>query len=455
MIVLALLVGSVLWLLKYRFEDRYLRVYGLFFLILLVYASNKAGYGIPDSMSEGAFSPLSLVRWGLLGVWLFYSVRMKRPPNFRADVPLALATLLLVGDMLLSSTYAGNFSYSFFRALSFAMLAISILAGMGYYLHRAENCVRFFKFHYYVVWIALVPMLVLHLAGLDGFGVTIIMGQFAGIFGNQNMYGTFSALVVPYVLFHWRTVAQTKRERWIDAALLALVFVGLWFCRSRNGFTSCLVAIAVYFFVINLKSRMKVVVASVCVVVTLLVVPNFQDDLKDFLRKGSTRAEFGSQFIEERRYEMWSGVWPLFWKEKLTGHGFASSHLLVFPFTRDEAAGRSIHNSYLEIFGDLGLPGILLLFLVLYRVAGKAFVLVQQRGEYLERNINAVFISIFVAGSGNAFFESWMFSVGNLTSLLYWVPVAGVVARWAWRPALVHETAAPPPSVSRELTFAR
>jgi hypothetical protein len=48
-----------------------------------------------------------------------------------------------------------------------------------------------------------------------------------------------------------------------------------------------------------------------------------------------------------------------------------------------------------------------------------------------------------------------MFSVGNLTSLLYWVPVAGIVARWAWRPAMVHETTAPPPSVSRELTFAR
>lgn len=454
MIVLALLVGSVLWLLKYRFEDRYLRAYGLFFLILLVYASNKAGYGIPDSLSEGAFSPLSLVRWVLLGVWLFYSIRMKRPPNFRNDAPLAGAALLLVVDMLLSSTYAENFSYSFFRALSFAMLAVSVLAGMAFYLHRAENCVRFFRFHYYVAWIALAPMLLLHIAGMDRFGVTIIMGQFAGLFGNQNMYGTFSALVVPYVLFHWRAVARTPRERWIDAVLLVLIFAGLWFSRSRNGFTSCLVAIAVYFFVINLKSRMKVVAASVCVAAALLVVPNFQEDLREFLRKGSTRTEFGSQFIEEKRYEMWSGVFPLFWKEKLTGYGFASSHLLVFPFTKDEAAGRSIHNSYLEIFGDLGLPGMILLLLVLFRVSGKAFALVQQRGDYLERNINAVFISIFVAGSGNAFFESWMFSVGNLTSLLYWVPAAGIVARWAWRPAMVRE-----PSVSgqpgRELTFAR
>ena len=77
-----------------------------------------------------------------------------------------------------------------------------------------------------------------------------------------------------------------------------------------------------------------------------------------------------------------------------------------------------------------------MLFFILYRIGMKAFILVRHGGEYLERNINAVFIAIFVAGSGNAFFESWMFSVGNLTSLMYWAPMAGIVARWAWRPAV-------------------
>ncbi|MEP7271364.1 MAG: O-antigen ligase family protein, partial [Acidobacteriota bacterium] len=440
MIVLILLVGSVLLLLKYRFKDRFIRGYGLFFLILLVYASNKGAYGIPDSMSEAAFSPLSLVRWAMLGLLFVLSVRMKRPEQFRMDVPLAAMSIMLVADMLFSSTYADNFNYSFFRALSFALLAIAMVTGATFYLHRAENCIHFFKFHYYIVWLAIVPMLLLHLTGLGSFGVTIIMGQYAGLFGNQNMYGTFSALVVPYVLFHWRSVAQSRRDRWLDVGLLSLIFVGLWVSRSRNGFTSCLIAIGVYFFVINLQSRLKVVAAAICVAVALLVVPTFQTDLREFLRKGSTQeATFGSQFIEEKRYEMWIGVLPLFWKEKLSGYGFASSHLLVFPFTKDEAAGRALHNSYLEIFGDLGLPGIILLLLILYRVGSKSVKLINQRGHPLERNINAVFISVFFAGLFNAFFESWMFSVGNLTSLLFWGPVAGVVARWAWKPVVAIE----------------
>ena len=436
MIVLALLIGSILWLLKYKFQDRFLRAYGLFFLILLVYASNKRGYGISDAMSEGAFSPLSLVRWACLILLFVVSMRMKkRPENFRRDVPLAAFGILLLADILFSATYAEDFNYSFYRGLSFAFLALSMLTGAVVYLHRAENCVRFFRFHYLVAWITLVPMLLLHLVGLNSLGVTIIMGQYAGLFGNQNMYGTFSALITPYIVFHWRVVAQTNREKWIDGALLMLMLLGLWYSRSRNGFVSSLVAVGTYFFVINLKSRLKIVAIAVCLAAVLAALPSVQSDFRDFVRKGSTQTEFGSQFVEEKRYAMWSGVFPLFWKEKLTGYGFASSHLLVHPFTRDETVGRAIHNSYLEIFGDLGLPGFICLMLILYRIGSKATMLVRLRGEFLERNINAVFISIFFAGLGNAFFESWMFSVGNLTSLIFWAPAAGVVARWAWRTA--------------------
>ena len=124
----------------------------------------------------------------------------------------------------------------------------------------------------------------------------------------------------------------------------------------------------------------------------------------------------------------------MFWEKRLTGYGFAQSHLLVHEFTNDREAGRSLHNSYLEIFGDLGIPGFVLLALLLYQVAMKALGVVTGATDELERQISAVFIAGFVAGSFNAFFESWMFSVGNLISLLYWSATTGLIARTSWKP---------------------
>lgn len=435
--VLILILGCYLWLFRYRFRDGFLRAYGFFFLILIVYATNKAYYGISAEMSEGAFSPLSLVRWGSLVLLAWCSWRFKPSSKYRIDVVLGLIVTLLLCDMLVSSLYADSFSYSFFRAISFVLLAFSVMRGMTVYLFNSENCIRFFQLKYYTAWIMLAPAIVMLLSGL-GYGITIIMNQYAGFFGNQNMFGTFSALVTPYVLFHWRVVAQKRWVKIADVSLLLIILLGLWFSNSRNGMSSCVVAVAAYFFVVNLQNRIKIIAAAVCLLLVLSVSATLKSDLVSFVRKGTDKSmqvtDFTSQMAEEERFKMWSGVWPLFWKQKLTGYGFAASHLLVFPFTRDEEAGRSLHNSYLEIFGDLGLPGLILLLLLLYGVAVKSVLLIRHKGSYLERNINAVFIAVVAAGSANAFFESWMFSVGNLTSLMYWVPVAGVVARWTWSP---------------------
>lgn len=441
-IIIITIVASFLWLLRYRFQDNFLRAYGFFFLILVVYSTNKAYYGISADMSESMLSPLSLVRWGLLFVFAWFAWRTKMPGGFRSDVAMVALSVLLLADMLASAFYAADFNYSFLRAISFVLLAFAVMKGMTFHLFNSVNCLRFFQLKYYTAWIMIAPALLMLLSGL-GYGITIIANQYAGFFGNQNMYGAFSALIIPYVLFHWRAVAQKKWEKWADGALLMMIFIGVWFSNSRNGMLSTVIAVSTYFFVINLQSRIKIVAAAICVLLALAISPTLQNDLLGFVRKGMDKTtqveDLSSQLTQEERVKMWTGVLPEFWKRKLTGYGFAASHLLVFPFTRDEEAGRMLHNSYLEVFGDLGLPGMILLFLIIVRIGAKAVGLIQTRGEPFERHINAVFISVFAAGTINAFFESWMFSVGNLTSLMYWAPVAGIVARWAWQPATVRE----------------
>lgn len=436
--LLIAVILAFLWLLRYRLPDRFLRAYGLFFLILLVFASHKEYYGISAALSESTFSPLSLLRWLLLGWLVWQAWRLEVPAGFRLNLPLAAVAVLLIMTMLLSGIYAEDSSYSLMRAASFALLAFALLKGLIFHLFHSGNSLQFFRLHYYTAWIVLAPFLVLLATG-TGYGVTIIMGQYAGFFGNQNTIGAISAFLTPYVLFHWQVLARDRWAKTADLVLLGVILSGVWLSGSRNGTACTILTIVTYFFVVNLQSRLKIMVAGTILLAGLVFFPAWQSDLTRFIRKGTDRAvqvqDFRSQLTEERRYEMWTGVWPKFWEKSLTGYGFAQSHLLVHEFTNDREAGRSLHNSYLEIFGDLGLPGFVLLSLLLGQVALQALGVVTGATSELERQISAVFIAGFVAGSFNAFFESWMFSVGNLISLLYWSAVTGLIARTSWEPA--------------------
>ncbi|HKQ78076.1 MAG TPA: O-antigen ligase family protein [Blastocatellia bacterium] len=437
MLVALITIGGLLWLLLFRFRERFMRAYGSFFLILLFYVLNKGGESEVDELATGTFSPLSLARWGCLGLLFVIAIRLPRPEGIRADIPLTVLVSLFLSYILLSTTYADDFSYSFMRAASFTALAVAIGAGFVHHFYWRVNCVRFFQFHYYLAWLVMAPALLLHLVGLNRFGAAVLGGQYAGAFGNQNLLGVFSALITPYVLFHWRAEAQTPRRKWMDVALLAVIFAGLGLSRSRGGMLACIIAIATYFLVVKIESSIKIIAITLSLIIIIAAFPSLKQSLTAFIRKDTVeRAEIegiGKQIVEERRYELWKNVAPLYWEQKISGYGFAMSHLMTFPFSGDKEVGRHVHNSYLELFGDLGLPGLLLLLLILGGLAVKSLKLIERRGNLLQRNINAVFISIFASGVVNAFFESWMFSVGNIVALMFWAPIAGIVAQWAWR----------------------
>lgn len=447
--VLLAVLAAFFWMFRTRFKDRFLRAYGFFFLILLVYSSNKEYYGIGPSLSESALSPMSLLRWALMGLLIWQALKTSKPAGFRNDTILSATVVALLGLMTVSCVYAEEPSYSLLRSVSFLLFAFGLMTGLVYYLYSSVNCLEFFRFHYYTAWVVLAPFVVLLFSGI-GYGVTILMGQYAGFFGNQNALGAFSAMITPFVLFHWRVIARKGREKWMDIGLLLVIFVGLYLSRSRNGTLCFLIAVITYFFIVNLESRVMILISGALIVTAFLVFPPLQTDLISFVRKGTDKSaqvtDLGSQLTEERRYEMWSGVWPKFWKQKLTGYGFAQSHLMVYEFTEDKEAGRSLHNSYLEMFGDLGLPGLLLLLLLLLRVGSKSVSVILLPVDPLERQISAVFIAGFAAGSANAFFESWMFSAGNLLTLMYWASLTGVVARTSCQPAPVAGTAGKVPA---------
>ena len=95
MLVTLITIAGMLGLLIYRFREPFMRAYGMFFLILLFYVLNKGGEGEVNDLSGGTFSPLSLARWGLLGILLIIAIRLPKPEGLRAEVPLTVAGVII------------------------------------------------------------------------------------------------------------------------------------------------------------------------------------------------------------------------------------------------------------------------------------------------------------------------------------------------------------------------
>ena len=62
MIVAGVLILTVLGLLYYRFTDRFLRAYGLFYLVLLFFVVNKGSLAESEALSGDSQGPLSVLR---------------------------------------------------------------------------------------------------------------------------------------------------------------------------------------------------------------------------------------------------------------------------------------------------------------------------------------------------------------------------------------------------------
>src|SRR5262249_53611901 len=177
MMVLAVILAGFVWMVRSRFKARFMQAYILFYTVLLVMVVNKGNKETVSEFQGDNLGPLSLARWAVLALVVLMALRMKVPPTFKSDVLLGMLAILFVLDAMLSSTYSDDFVYSFPRAAGFAVLGIGLVRGLAFYLHKNENAVAFFRFHYYIAWMVLLPALVFHYSGFDSFGVAMVMGR--------------------------------------------------------------------------------------------------------------------------------------------------------------------------------------------------------------------------------------------------------------------------------------
>jgi O-Antigen ligase len=391
------------------------------------------------------------------------NVRGRRWDRAHAAVYAVAAAFLAVAGV--STLWSADPRLTFERGVSFA-LALGV-AGTLALASRGESA-RVERILLALVYgasiVALLGLIVLvaatHHALQDA--TRTIPTRYRGIGQNPNTTAMLFAVALP--LATWLALAASGRRRWLAGAALVLLAGSIVGSGSRGAFATAavgalLVALAGATTVRGRAIAAGIVGAALVMAVGLSAIPNpdpnatavtntacvnckrnphnvdryfrLEDEVGDKTSDG-TRTFFAST----GRLQAWRGAIDQGRDRPLLGYGFGTEdHVFVdrFPLF----FGGSAENSYVGMFLQLGLLGVVLLAAVAL-VLLLACVRALRAVRVVERPAAAACTAALLAGLAIAFVQSYLYSVGNTAMLTVWIcaflgaalhPSSGAVAQ--------------------------
>jgi O-antigen ligase len=316
--------------------------------------------------------------------------------TYRYQPPSGVFKIFL--PFFLYSIFPLVFSNSLFigvqKTLSYALLFL-VVPNWVLYCYRRQGWEFFRNLIFF--------MLAILLAGpvLTRFGteLTSVAGRFRGILGNPNGLGIFSFLMLMFVMVvtSINPKVLSKLERW---AVLAIIGYFIVKTGSRSALASGLM-----FFVFHRFFSFSPWIGFIALVSSVIgiemVSSNFEIivialGLEEYFRLGTLKEGSG-------RYFAWEFAWIHIQKYFVFGGGFANDEFIMRSnrlYLEKMGHQGGVHNTYLSLWLDVGIVGLLIYFRSFFLVFLKASKLVPM-------SLAVLFSCLF-----SIMYESWL--VGSL-----------------------------------------
>ncbi len=353
------------------------------FIILLLWTA----IGAISSMAALVLIPLHLLSLRgkgeyllmLIGLWFIFTLSDSRQGLFRFAQTVKPFAMLIISYMVWEERHRWPATHFFKAFVPFFAIAIVGWMSSPYQFTSAQKMLSYFlllftvpqlvqrlllveKERFLKLFIGLGSIilglgLVLKYT-LPGFVLFVESGRYSGLLGNPNGLGiyAFCFLMLYTLIRHFHPYLVTKQEHWIIYGVIALSLI---FSGSRGGIFSSLMFLAAYYlFQQSTLMGMIVMIATfasyqlvMANLETIIVSLNLQDYFRlDTLEKGSGRVmahAFARKHIE---YNYWWG----------RGFGYAEYLMLEWKdYFLSKGHQGNVHNSYLTIWLDTGLVGLL------------------------------------------------------------------------------------------------
>lgn len=298
--------------------------------------------------------------------------------------------------------YSETFNVSLQKTLSYVLLFITVPNYIST-IYRERGPAFFKQLLLFMVAIVILSIALKYVFPLWGISHE---GRLRGIFGNPNGLGIFCVLtfVFSQLIFNYYPHLFTKREQLVIAGIF---FLAIYWSGSRNALVSALLFL-MFSRIYNVSAHLGFLVFLIVVFLYIVIGVNYVAIIQYL----GLQSYFRIETLEEGggRYIAWNFAWEEIQKNFFLGKGFAyDEYLMRKNFDRLSKLGHQggVHNTYLIIWLNTGLVGLLLFF--------KSFISVFIKGA---KNTTLAF-PIMYAIMFTIIFEPWLAASLNPFTILF------------------------------------
>jgi putative inorganic carbon (HCO3(-)) transporter len=230
-----------------------------------------------------------------------------------------------------------------------------------------------------------------------------IVGGLAGSTGPFTHYNELGSYLVIMLSLAFAHVMVTKHKirKFSFGALTVILAAGLLMTFSRGAWLGAGIA---FILMMLFLRRFKILLAVVCVLALILMLsPDIRARFLFTFQKGG----------DSTRFMLWRGAWSMIKENPFLGKGLGTFMVYMPKYTQQETI-QYAHNSYLQLWAETGIFGLLSFLLFVGMALSEAF-------RLLRAHKDALLLGVFCGLCGflaHSFFDTQLYSLQ--LSVLFW-----------------------------------
>lgn len=302
----------------------------------------------PQTIWAWALADAPQVRWSLTAMLIAVIATIVNLPTiletFRSNkvlVLLCVYAVLMLASML--TAFNPNTSWPWVQEYGkiFVMFFIASLVIQRFWQVRAMAmmvvlCLGYIAYHFNSLYF------------FQGRRLDIFHIGFGGL--DNNGIGSLLALAIPFAYF----LATSPVGNWSKLRRIFGVFVALLILHavmmsySRGAMVAAVFGLL--WLAINHRPRIQSAVMSLCLVVVIGTMAG-----TEIRERAMSTTDYKTDASALSRFDSWGAAWGIVWEHPFLGKGIRNSNEYSQNYGAD-LAGRTIHNQYLQIAADSGIP---------------------------------------------------------------------------------------------------